>query len=175
MSAVPAASSASPQRVLTLPLVVFLGAVLMVLGYSLRAALVRPTAAEAIVQLADGDLDGEERQPLLRLLVEQGRASEAAAVRWAGAAAAVALGDRDGLGAVLAGGDVPKPLPAKDEREFLGLGDPLLGNLVAAWLAEGAGDRELAHVHWRRLSAQCRFVPRPLAEELAAAGLRRTG
>lgn len=182
MTAAPEASSApsSPlrERVLTLPLVVFLLGVLMLLGNGLRLALARLTAAEAIVQLADGDLDGEERQRLLQFLVEDGARSAIVAEQWAGAAAAVALGDRDGLAAVrarLGGGPVPSPLPPADHREFLHLGDPLLHNLVAAWLAEGAGDPAGALVHWRRLAAQCRFAPNALAAELAADGVVRTG
>lgn len=166
------------ERVLTLPLAVFLVGVLLVLALGLRQSLVSPTAAQAIVLLADGDADGDERRRLLQLLVAQGRQSPAIAERWAGAVAAVALDDRDGwaaLRAALGGADVLKPLPAKEEQEFLHLGDPLLGNLVAAWLAEAAGDRAGAHLHWRRLAAQCRFVPHPLAAELAAAGVLRTG
>ena len=166
------------QRVLTLPLVVFLVGVLLVLGYAARLALVPPTAAQAIVLLADGDADAEERQRLLRILVQQGQVSPSIGERWAGAVAAVALEDRDGLAAVrhgLGDGDVLKPLPASQEREFLHLGDPLLGNLAAAWLAEAAGDREAALMHWRQLAGQCWFVLHPLAAELAAAGVQRTG
>lgn len=163
------------ERLLTLPLILFLGGVLLVLGYALQRVLARPTPAQLIALLGDGDLDASERQPALRQLLA-GR-SGTTTERWAAALAAVALEDREGLAATIAaldGGDVPKMLPPKEEREFLGLGDPLLQNLLAAWLAEAAGEREAALVAWRQLAAQCRFVPQPLAAELADAGIRRT-
>lgn len=173
-------SHATPERVhdrvLTLPLVIFLAGVLTVLGLALRANLVRPSAAAAIEQLADGDPDGDERQRLLRILIEDAQQGGTTAERWAGALAAVALGDRAGLTAIregLGGGDVPGPAPA-DERGLLHLGDPMLQNLLGAWQAEAAGDRAAALVHWRQLAVQCRFVPHPLAAELAAAGVVRT-
>lgn len=180
MTAAPGSHTAVPagarERVLTLPLVLFLAGVLTVLGFALRAALVRPTAAAAIEQLADGDPDGDERERLLRILVEDGRKGGTTAERWAGALAAVALEDRDGLTAIrsaLGGGQVPHPAPV-DERDLLHLGDPMLRNLLAAWRAEAAGDLAAALVHWRQLAVQCRFVPHPLAAELAAAGVART-
>jgi hypothetical protein len=180
MTAVPGASSANTaaarERVLTLPLVVFFAAVLTVMGFALRAAAVRPSAAQAIEQLADGDPDGDERERLLRILVEDGRKGGTTAERWAGALAAVSLEDHDGLAALLAvlgGGAVPRPLPV-DPRGFLHLGDPMLRNLLAAWQAEAGGDQAAAHRHWRQVAVQCRFAPRPLAAELAAAGTERT-
>jgi hypothetical protein len=165
------------ERLLTWPLAVFLAGVLGVMGYALQRALARPDAAQLILLLADGDLDADGRASALRRLLDQGRSSSSTAAQWAAGLAAVALEDRDGLAAmraVLGGGDVPNTLPDKGEREFLGLGDPFLANLAAAWLAEAAGDREQALAAWRRLAMQCRFVPRPLAAELAAAGIART-
>lgn len=163
------------ERVFTPPLVVFLIAVLTVLGFGLSRFLIRPDATEAIELLADGDADGEERQRLLRILVEDGQHGGTVAERWAGALAAVALGDRQGLTTMLAGlggGPVPQPLP-DDPNGFLHLGDPMLRNLLAAWRAEAAGAPDEARVRWRQIAAQCRFLPHPLAAELAAAGQLR--
>ncbi|MBL9076176.1 MAG: hypothetical protein JNL08_01650 [Planctomycetes bacterium] len=176
----PAPASAHPaprERVLTLPLVLFLLAVAAVLAIGIVPRLQRPAPADAIRLLADGDLDGDERRAVLDVLAVDGRGSADLGERWAAALAAVALGDRAALTAALqtlGGGEVPSPAPPVDAREWLGLGDPLLQNVLGAWLAEAAGDAAGAAVHWRRAAALCRYVPHALAAELAAAGSQRT-
>jgi hypothetical protein len=166
-----------PERLLTLPLGLFLAGVLALLGSALLQTLSRPDPASAVRLLADGDLDGAERRRVLRQLLAVGVHSQATADRWAAALAAVALDDRAGLAAAtsaLGGGAVPNPLPDAPARELLHLGDPYLRNLLAAWVAEASGQPQVALVHWQQLAAQCRFAPRPLAAELAAAGIARS-
>ena len=166
-----------PERVFTWPLVTFLVCVAIVTGLCLQSRLRRPDLAEAIVLLADGDLDGPARKRMLRLVVDGSLQSQAVAHRWAGMLAAVVIDDRtayatlrDGLGGSGGVGQVPAP----DERPFLHLGDPMLAVLLQAMLAESSGDRAAAHRGWQQVSAQCRFVSRPFAATLAEAGLERT-
>ncbi|MBX3463185.1 MAG: hypothetical protein KF830_08435 [Planctomycetes bacterium] len=165
------------QRVLTLPLALLLLTAFGLLAQALHRRLAQPDAATAIALLADGDLDGAERRQVMQRLVAVGSRSERIGERWAAALAAVALGDRAAWAAAakeLGGGEVPQALPPATERDLLPLGEPMLRNLAAAWLAEASGAPQEALVHWRRLATQCRFVPHPLAAELAAEGIRRT-
>lgn len=172
----PDRDEAARERLFTPPLVVFLAAVLTVVGFGLGSRWVRPSASAAIEELGDGDADREERERLLRILVADARIGGTVTERWAGALAAVSLGDRDALAAILGtlgSGPVPSPLPDAGQ-EFLHLGDPMLRNLLAAWLAEAAGERAEANRRWQQIAMQCRFVPHPLAAQLAAEGSQRT-
>jgi hypothetical protein len=64
-------------------------------------------------------------------------------------------------------------VPAPAEREFLHLGDPMLGNIAAALQAEVDGDRARADTKWRQVAVQARMVGNPVAAELAAAAVER--
>lgn len=157
----------------TWPLVVFLAAVAVVTGVGLDGKYPRPDADGAILLLADGDLDGDERVRMLRRLLEEVAQSREPAHLWAGLMATVALADRDGYAAVSARLGSPPRLPAVADRELLGLGDPLLGNLVLAMVAEVEGDRAEALRRWRQVAAQSRLTMHAFPAELAAAALRR--
>lgn len=161
---------------MTVPLAVFLTLVAGVLAFAAWQRLREPTPDEAIVLLADGDLDREERQAVLEVLVEQGARSSRVAHRWAGMLAAVALERRDAFEAALDGLQGPGPgmqRPANVDLEFLDLGDPLLHNILHALLAEAQADRPAGLRRWRQVEAQCQLMNRPLAAELAAAGIQR--
>ena len=164
------------ERVFTPALVVFLAAVLLIDGIALWRRSVLPGPAEAIVLLGDGDLDGDERRRVLRALVDEGSASSVVAERWGALLAAVALEDREAHAAVVAalgGVGSAMQVPAVADREFLHLGDPLLGNIFAALIAEAEGQRAEAVRKWRQVETQCQLMIRPFAKELAAAALRR--
>ena len=167
--------TAPRERVFTLPLVLFLLGVAGVLAYGLWQRQRVPGADEAIMLLADGDCDRAERDRLLRITIDAAKSSDDIAHRWAGMLAAVSLGDREAHAALRSrlGGELAAPPPA-ERREFLHLGDPMLANLLAAMVAEAAGDRGLALRRWRQVAAQCHFMARPLAAELAAAGIQRS-
>jgi hypothetical protein len=64
-------------------------------------------------------------------------------------------------------------VPAAAARERLHLGDPMLGNVLAAFVAEVAGDRAEALRRWRQVAAQARLTAKPFPGELAAAGIAR--
>jgi hypothetical protein len=162
------------ERVLTLPLAVFLLAVALLVGGGLWSREWSPDLPRAIELLADGDLDGAERTATLARVVELARASEGLRERWAGLLAAVALGDREAFAAARARlpGDAPA-VPDAADREWLDLGDPLLANALAAFAAEAAGRRDEARLRWQQVSAQARLSARPFAGELAAAGVQR--
>lgn len=173
----PPATPPARERLLTLPLLLFLTVVVGVLVVALLPHLRAPSPGEAIRLLADGDLDRAGRLPVLARLADEGPAAAAPAERWAAALAAIALRDRGRLDralAALGGGAVPQPAPPAEQREFLDLGDPLLANVLAAWLAEADGDLAGAQRHWQQLAAQCRYTPHELCAELAATGAART-
>jgi hypothetical protein len=164
------------ERVFTPALLVFLAAVAVYVGLGVRAKYPKPGVDGAVRLLADGDLDGDERRRMLRRTVDGALASEAVAHRWAGLLAAVALEDRAAyaqLLAALGAGEVPSQVPAEAERELLDLGDPLLGNLLHAMIAETAHDHEGSLKLWRRTAVQSRLSGNAFAAELATAGIRR--
>jgi hypothetical protein len=164
------------ERVFTLPLVLFLLGVAGVIAYGLWQRQREPGLDEAIMLLADGDLDRAERDRLLRITIDAAKGSDDIVHRWAGMLAAVSLDDRAAHAALRSrlGGEGTLPPPPAERREFLHLGDPMLANLLAAMVAEAAGDRALALRRWRQVAAQCYFMARPLAAELAAAGIQRS-
>lgn len=169
--------AAPRQRLFTLPLVLFLLAVASVNAYGLWQRQRVPGADELIMLLADGDLDRAERDRLLRFTIEAALHSDDIVHLWAGMLAAVSLGDREAHAALRSrlGGDARSLKPPPAERsEFLHLGDPMLANLLAAMVAEAAGDRVLALRRWQQVASQCWYMARPLAAELAEAGIQRS-
>jgi hypothetical protein len=176
----PAATIAATQpreRVFTLPLTAFLLGVVAVIAYGLYQRHRVPAVDDAIVMLADGDLDGKDRKRMLRVTIDAAMRSDDPAHHWAGMLAAIALDDRQAHGVLRGrvGGEAkPPPPPEGRLREFLHLGDPMLRNVLLALGAEAAGDRPEARKRWRQVAAQCYFMVRPLAGELAEAGIQRS-
>jgi|RhiMethySRZTD1v2_1073278.scaffolds.fasta_scaffold02032_5 hypothetical protein len=164
------------ERILTWPLVLFLVAVALIVGFGLRGKYPTPDVDGAILMLADGDLDGIERQRMLQITLDGALASKSVTHAWAGMLAAVALEDRAGYAMLLArlgSGPVPADVPAEADRELLHLGDPLLGNLMQAMIAEAAGDKARCKHIWGQVAVQCRFWGRTFAAELAEAAKQR--
>ncbi len=163
-------------RVFTPALTVFLAVVGLIVVVGLRGKYPRPPIGDAVLLLADGDLDGAERQRLLRITIDGALGSSELHHRWAGLVAAVALDDRtayERLRTLLGGVEPPSAAPAAPHREFLGLGDPLLHNFSAALCAEAEGRLAEARRLWQQVANQCRLQARPFAAELAAAALQR--
>ncbi len=177
------ASSAPPSeprrpRILTPALAVFLAAVVTIDLVALVVRSIPPSPEEAVRLLADGDLDGAERRRVMQVLVRAGAEPADVGRRWAAMLAAVALEDRAAFAdqvAALGGIGSAMKAPPAEVRVFLDLGDPMLGNLAQALLAEAESDRAAAHRRWQQVDTQCRLMVRPFAAELAAEGLRRTG
>lgn len=164
------------ERVWTWPLAVFLLGVAAILLFAARERFATPAMGEAILRLADGDADGEERNRLLRGVVAAALRSDDPRDRWAGLLAAVPLGDRashTALQALPGPGQVPATLPQAGDLDLLHLGDPMLGNLLRAMIAEQEGDRQEALRRWRQVQAQSRLNGSPFAAELAAAAVQR--
>ena len=157
------------------PLALFLAAVGLVVGLSLRSRYPTPDLPGAILLLADGDLDGSERTRMLQRVLTLTTDATAVPERWARLLAAIALADQAVVAATRSGlgGDPPTMVPAANERELLHLGDPMLGNVLAAAVAEVDADRPLARRKWSQVAAQSRLTARPFAGELAAAALQR--
>jgi hypothetical protein len=160
------------EKIITWPLAVFLAAVAAILSGAAWTKFRTPGADEAVRELADGDLDGEERVAMLRHLLAAALRSTEPREQWAGLMAAVSLGDGPGhatLQANLAGSTFR---PAAEDREWLALGDPMLRNVLTATIAAAEGRTEDAAVAWRRVEAQSRLTGHAFAGELAAAALR---
>jgi hypothetical protein len=123
-------------------------------------------------QLADGDCDQAERVPLLERLVELGRVPDDDGGLWASRLAAIALADRAAYANATQylGGE---PGRAPGSTRWLDLGDPMLGNVLLAAVAESAARTDDARRIWRQVAAQARLTARPFAGELAAAALAR--
>lgn len=178
MSAGPAAevpSRPAPSRRTGWPLWGFLAAVAVAVFAGLHQRFPRPDLDGAVRLLADGDLDGAERARMLARLRGLGEGDARPFAAWAAGLAALSLGDRDGCLAAFqrVGGVPPTTGPEPGEVEFLHLGDPMLGNVQAALVAERRGDRELARRKWQQVQVQARMTGHPLAPELAAAALER--
>ena len=171
----PAIAPASLERVLTCPLVAFLAAVLLVVGYGLVTGNPRPDLAGAVSLLGDGDLDGEERLRMLERVRALAAAVDTDFAHWAGLLACIELADRAGHSAAVAalGGEPCRRLPALAERRFLHQGNPMLANVFAAAVAEGAGDLVEARAKWQQVAVQARLTAKPWPGELAAAALAR--
>ncbi|MCU0863762.1 MAG: hypothetical protein MUC36_08230 [Planctomycetes bacterium] len=166
-------SAARRPAVLTGPLLLFLLAVGTAVGLAVRSRYPSPDLPGTVRLLADGDLDGAERARQLARVVALAAGAEATADRWAGLLAAIALGDREAHAKFRSdlGGDRPQ-LPEPAARELLHLGDPMLGNVLAAMVAE-ATDPALARQKWSQVAAQARLTAHAFARELAAAALPR--
>lgn len=169
---------ARSERVFTPALTAFLSAVALILLFALNQRLPSPDLQGAIDLLADGDLDGSERDRMLRRLLADAKEATAPDERWAGLLAALALEDRrafQAMQATFGRGPVPSVVPPPAERERLHLGDPLLGSVLAAFAAEAANEPQAAIAAWTRAQVQARLARRPFARELAEASLARLG
>lgn len=154
---------------------VFLAAVAVVVGMGLRQKYPSPDLAGTLVLLADGDLDHDERVRQLERAFAMASAMEGVRSQWVALLAAVGLRAADDVAKAIAtlGGLPPKQAPAAADREFLHLGDPMLGNVASALLAETEGDRDRALRQWRQVEVQARMVGNAVAGELAAAAVAR--
>ena len=160
------------ERLWTGPLLAFLLAVGSVVGFAVATRHPTPDLEGAIELLADGDLDGDERERMLLRLKDLASSAETARGRWAGLLAAVAIGDRqafDELDRAL--GEGADRAPPAGRRHWLDLGDPLLANVSTALLAEAEGAGDVALAAWRQVAAQARMTGNRLAAGLAAARL----
>lgn len=170
------ADGSGAERVLTRPLAWFLAFVAAVVGWQLWQRHAPRGIAAAVRELADGDADAEERDALLRGVLAAAPAATDAAARWAVLLAAIALEDGAAHANALArlrGADGALELPPPGERQWLHLGDPALGNVFAAAVAEAAGDRAGARARWQLVETQSRLSRRLLAEQLAHAAVER--
>ncbi len=162
------------ERLITLPLAVFLVVVVATVAWNLRQRFAPVSVAEAIALLADGDLDGAERERVLRGMLAG--AAHDARERWAVLLAAVALEDRAAYAqarAALAAGGGAIEVPPPAARAALHLGDAILGNVMAASVAEIAGDRAEARARWQLVATQGTLARQAFAVELALAGSKR--
>jgi len=172
-----AAPSRPPRdRVFTPPLTAFLGVVVLVVASALWHRLPCPDLEGAITLLADGDFDGDERDRMLRRVVADARQAPAVRARWAGLLAALALEDLPAWRELLltfGKEPMPRTAPAAEARLDLDLGDPLLASVLAAGVAEAAGDHEGAITAWARAQVQARLAGRPFPRAVADAALQR--
>lgn len=171
-----ATEGARRERVITLPLAVFLVVVALGVGFGLWHRYPRPDLAGGVVLLADGDLDGDERVRLLRRVLAQARTATRAGEQWAGYLAAIALADRPArqeLLLALGGGPRPAVVPEPGERTFLDLGDRMLGAVLAAGVAEVAGDVAVARRQWELVQSLARLTAHAYGSELALEALQR--
>lgn len=171
----PSPAPGAPRSAAGFLLWLFLALVATAVGFGLRQKYPAPDFAGTVRLLADGDLDHHERKRQLERVSDLAGAMEGAEPRWVAMLAAVALQDAGRLAKAVAalGGLPPKQAPAAAEREFLPLGDPMLGNVANALLAEVEGDRARAGTKWRQVAVQARMVGNPVAAELAAAAAER--
>lgn len=171
----PAVAPAKAERVFTWPLLAFLAAVAVAAGRGWVAGHPRPDLEGTVRLLGDGDLDRAERDVQLERLRAFGAAGDGDFARWAGLLACIELGDRTGHAAAVAAlGGVPQQhLPAVADRRFLHLGNPLLGNVLAAAVVEAGGDPAGARTRWQQVAMQARLMAKPLPAELAAAAIAR--
>ncbi|HEB54270.1 MAG TPA: hypothetical protein ENI87_13540 [bacterium] len=154
------------DRVLTAPLLVCLLMVAAVVGCAVLTRHPTPPLGGAIEMLADGDLDHDERERMLQRTLELASEADTPRALWAGLLAAIALQDRERYAAFDARLDRRVPL-APEQLRFLDLGDPLLANVLAAGMAQAAGDSDRAALRWRQVAAQARMTGNSFAAELA--------
>ncbi len=161
-------SELAPQRLLTAPLVLFLLVVIAIVAGALANRAETPDLEGAIELLADGDLDRDERDQILLRIIVLGESDSTLRGRWAATLAAVALRDRaafDRLESRLEPG-TKRVLPANRMR-WLSLGDAVLANVLAAMLAEAAGDPTQALTKWQQVAAQSRLTANGVSAKLA--------
>ena len=165
-------SQPTRERVLTWPLLAFLLVVAAAVGLGFATGARAATVDEAIELLADGDLDGDERDRMLLRTIDLAREAESRRGRWAGLLAAAAAEDEGAYAHFDARiGDGADAAPDAAERRWLDLGDPLLANLLKARIAALRGDDAGAEVAWRQVAAQARMTANGFAAQLAAAAL----
>ncbi len=176
--AAPVPALASEEPVVTKSLLAFALAVAAALAVGFAANRPPADAAAAARALADGDLDGAEcKRALARILADAASATTPAAT-WAVGFAALALGDADAwakAAAAIARDVAAGIAPAPAERRFLDLGDPMLGAVRDAYVAESARDPAAAKAAWARARAAADLTGRALPREVAAAALQRLG
>jgi hypothetical protein len=168
--------TAEKPRLFTRPLTIFLTVVAVLAASGLWQKQPRPDLAGGVRLLADGDLDGEERLRMLQRVLAQAAGAENVTEHWAGLLAAVSLADREGWQRhlrALGGGDRPTAVPPPAERTFLDLGDRMLGSVLAAGVAEVAGDNAGAKQHWSSVQTHARLSGHAFGRELATAALQR--
>lgn len=167
-------SQQAPERLLNLPLILFLALVLALVAGAVVTRHPNPDLDGSIELLADGDLDFEERQRILLRVVDLGKKAESKRQLWAGLLSAVILQDRASFKEFDAklGAGTERILPAAD-LEWLSLGDVVVANLYRAMVAEASGDKQLARTKWSQVSAQSRMTGYVFAGELAAAAMQR--
>jgi hypothetical protein len=178
MVATNAAAAAARTRVLTRPLVGFLVLVATVVGFALWQRYPTPDLEGGLQLLADGDLDGAERDRMLRRILQQSTAAATPTVRdlWAGLLVALALGNESAFGAMqarLGASPVPLPVPEPTARTFLDLGDALVRAALFAWIAEAEAQPAVAKARWLSVRDQAVLSRRPLAHAVALAALQR--
>jgi len=176
--AAPQPGVAGKEPVVTKPLLAFALAVATALAVGFAANRPPADAAAAVRALADGDLDGAECQRAYARILADADAATTPAATWAVGFAALALGDADAWAKAAAAiaRDVAEGIaPAPAERRFLDLGDPLLGAVRDAYVAESARDAAAAKAAWARARAVADLTGRALPREVAAAALRRLG
>jgi hypothetical protein len=155
------------------PLVVFLGFVALVMALALWQRLARPSFAETLVLLREGDVERSERMRLWRSLLEQAPTREH---DLAAAMAALCLGDEGRYLAFAQRLGASDPLLRDADAAMLpaaALGEPCLEHLLAGWLLEGRGQREAARRAYEQAAAAAPLWGLPLAGGLARQGLLR--
>lgn len=165
----------APRRRGGVGLWVFLGLVAAAMVAGLRQKYPTPDFAGGVAMLADGDLDHDERGRMLRRTFDFAMTLQGDQSQWIALLAAIGLDDAERLDQALArcGGLPPRTAPVAAEREVLALGDPMLGNVANALLAEVAGDRDQARTLWGQVDVQGRMVGNGAARQLAAGAATR--
>ncbi|MBM3974705.1 MAG: hypothetical protein FJ301_11460, partial [Planctomycetes bacterium] len=167
--AAPLPGVAGKEPVVTKPLLAFALAVATALAVGFAANRPPADAAAAVRALADGDLDGAECQRAYARILADADAATTPAATWAVGFAALALGDADAWAKAAAAiaRDVAEGIaPAPAERRFLDLGDPLLGAVRDAYVAESARDAAAAKAAWARARAVADLTGRALPREV---------
>ena len=158
------------DRVFTPALVTFLVLVAGVLGWSLATRHPAPDFEGCVELLADGDLDREERERILLRVLDLAEGGTERA-RVAGWLAALSLQQRARFAAIGEGlGDAWSMTDA--QARWLGLGDPLLANVLRACRVD-IESPDAARSAWGQVAAQARMVNNGLAAEYAKSALER--
>lgn len=167
-------SQHASERLLTVPLVLFLALVLALVSGAMFTRHPSPDLDGSMQLLADGDLDFEERKHILLQLVDLAKSADAKRQLWAGLLAAVIVQDRSSFRAMDAklGVGLERILPEAD-LEWLMLGDVVVANVYLAMVAEASDDKQLARTKWSQVAAQSRMTGYVFAGELAAAAMQR--
>ena len=170
--------SAAPRRALgargaDLALAAFLGVCALAVVASVASRLWPVGVADAVVRLADGDLERSEREAMLAIVLRGDGGADAAAPDLAAAMAAVALGDEAAYRRLC--GARPLPFAAPPPPPGLlraALGDRVLIALLFAMAAEAAGDPHARALYERAAQSSALFGMQ-FAHRLAEEGLQR--